>query len=635
MDLLDKFNESGKYLETKKLDELEKYKEYKTSNYRIVKTSKYDRFAKLVKKESDIQKINSTFYSVIYKGKNNARPIYILLCDHHLDADGYVPQNLLDELMFINRPYLPAGKQLQQFLGALRQEAQQNDPSFGDESTFSDDEFSAISPISRDQFQDLYIHCVPVSVQEGNVHKNRNISKKNLLTFLCKMKQGLSDDLLRVIFKYSCRQAVHRAISLVRRSLMLDFVPHNLGLASITRAQYIERHVTSFSNELYNPSPENPVAIMIIDGTYAHLEKSSNFQSLRQSFSMHKHDHLIKPALVVAPDGFILDIHGPYYSDSSNNDAAMLRNQLENGMGLREWLNDGDIIIVDRGYRDVLPFLDNLGIEYKMPALLQQGQRQLNTEEANDSRLVTKTRWIVEARNGHIKSVFKFFKGKISIVHAENLGDFYRIAAALLNKYRKPIVMSGADLELARKMLVRSRTPNVLQARLEVDHALRTRHAGWVRLTADHAPRFPYLDLDYLKDLTLGVYQLNLAPAYIQDKLQREDLEVFEFDEFLNEPGLIRCRIYSRFRNATKYEVWIGYWLEDVDEEVAEQDGGDVFAGPISGYYCTCKSGTRTLGTCAHIASILWFLGYARHQQRIKYPRTTLLERTIDIRQRF
>lgn len=56
-------------------------------------------------------------------------------------------------------------------------------------------------------------------------------------------------------------------------------------------------------------------------------------------------------------------------SDSPNNDAAMLQNKLENSMGLREWLNDGDIVIVDRGYRDVLPFLDNLGIEYKMPAL--------------------------------------------------------------------------------------------------------------------------------------------------------------------------------------------------------------------------------------------------------------------------
>lgn len=122
---------------------------------------------------------------------------------------------------------------------------------------------------------------------------------------------------------------------------------------------------------------------------------------------------------------------------------------------------------------------------------------------------------MVEARNGHIKSVFKFFKEKISIVHAANLGDFYRIAAALLNKYREPIIMSGDDLELAHKILVKSRTPNVLQAKLEVDNALRTRNAGWVRLTADHAPRFPYLDLNYLKDLTLGVYQLNLAPAYI------------------------------------------------------------------------------------------------------------------------
>lgn len=124
------------------------------------------------------------------------------------------------------------------------------------------------------------------------------------------MKQGLLDDFFKVIFKYSCHQAVHRVISLVRRSFMLGFVPHNL--ASVTREQYIERHVTSFSNKLYNFSPENPVAILIIDGTYAHLEKSSNFQSLRQSFSMHKHEHLIEPAFVLAPDSFIFDIHGPY-----------------------------------------------------------------------------------------------------------------------------------------------------------------------------------------------------------------------------------------------------------------------------------------------------------------------------------
>ena len=33
----------------------------------------------------------------------------------------------------------------------------------------------------------------------------------------------------------------------------------------------------------------------------------------------------------------------------------------------------------------------------------------------------------------------------------------------------------------------------------------------------------------------------------------------------------------------------------------------------ILGYYCTSQNGARTLGTCAHVASILWYLGYARH----------------------
>nr|XP_023015040.1 TLD domain-containing protein 1 [Leptinotarsa decemlineata] len=30
---------------------------------------------------------------------------------------------------------------------------------------------------------------------------------------------------------------------------------------------------------------------------------------------------------------------------------------------------------------------------------------------------------------------------------------------------------------------------------------------------------------------------------------------------------------------------------------------------PILGYYCTCKTGSRTLGICAHVPSVLWYLG--------------------------
>ena len=36
---------------------------------------------------------------------------------------------------------------------------------------------------------------------------------------------------------------------------------------------------------------------------------------------------------------------------------------------------------------------------------------------------------------------------------------------------------------------------------------------------------------------------------------------------------------------------------------------------PIIDWYCTCKIvGTRVVSCCAHIASVLWFLGYDRRQ---------------------
>jgi hypothetical protein len=33
----------------------------------------------------------------------------------------------------------------------------------------------------------------------------------------------------------------------------------------------------------------------------------------------------------------------------------------------------------------------------------------------------------------------------------------------------------------------------------------------------------------------------------------------------------------------------------------------------VKGWYCQCKSGTRVVGTCAHVVSIIWYLGFARY----------------------
>lgn len=298
----------------------------------------------------------------------------------------------------------------------------------------------------------------------------------------------------------------------------------------------------------------------------------------------------------------------------------MLRAELEENIGgIRNWFREGDIFLVDRGYRDIIPFLDELNFDCKMPASMQLGERQLTTEEANKARIVTIQRWIVEARNGHIKSIFRFLDGIIPRAHVLHLRDFYLIAGAMINKYHELIFMEGKTAELAQTMKEKIDDVNILQTYIEFEN-LERRRAIWIRLGENQLQGFPRLDLEYLKRLTTGIYQLSLAPSYVQDKRDHDGSEIFEFDENRDDPGLLRIRIYSRFRNATKYQLWISF-VQNNDEHEMDQDQ----EGPIAGYYCTCKSGARTLGCCAHITSILWYLGYARHQQAIKYPDRSLL----------
>ena len=198
----------------------------------------------------------------------------------------------------------------------------------------------------------------------------------------------------------------------------------------------------------------------------------------------------------------------------------------------------------------------------------------------------TMKRSLVEVRNGHIKSVFQFFEGTVSMNHVINVGVFYRIAGAILNKYREPIIIEGVTAEVAERMLEKSRTPNVIQARVEI-YNVHTRNARWDKFNANHIPYFPRLDYNYLTNLTMGIYQLKLAPAYIQDKLQREQAEQFQIDELLDERGLIRVRMYFRFINVTKYQLWIAYIEEDFNRQENEDFAGEEPNEPILGYYCT------------------------------------------------
>lgn len=74
----------------------------------------------------------------------------------------------------------------------------------------------------------------------------------------------------------------------------------------------------------------------------------------------------MKPVLLVAPDGYILDIQGPYFADGRNNDAKILIAELENDDNpMSEWLQRGDKFILDQEYRDAVPHLNQIGIVHR------------------------------------------------------------------------------------------------------------------------------------------------------------------------------------------------------------------------------------------------------------------------------
>ena len=101
--------------------------------------------------------------------------------------------------------------------------------------------------------------------------------------------------------------------------------------------------------------------------------------------------------------------------------------------------------------------------------------------------------------------------------------------------------------------------------------------------------------------LTFRTYQLKQAKSYTREHLS-DDGE-YTINVHNQAPGLLRIRIQSRHINAKRYFCWIEYSTEDVDDKIVA-------------WFCHCIAGQRTVGCCAHVASVLWYLGNERHKNQ-------------------
>ena len=127
------------------------------------------------------------------------------------------------------------------------------------------------------------------------------------------------------------------------------------------------------------------------------------------------------------------------------------------------------------------------------------------------------------------------------------------------------------------------------------------------------------MTLDDLSRL-LGTCLLDLSPSYYGDhvfesetgyeiQVGKDDrFTASEFEQFnlvVEMPLLVRVRLQSRHSRSKNYQA---YPLCDLPKD---------HISSVVGYYCQRIQGARTVSPCAHVASVIWFLGYGRSLDHI------------------
>jgi hypothetical protein len=112
------------------------------------------------------------------------------------------------------------------------------------------------------------------------------------------MRIGLSKAVLASMFHLKDKRSVSRIIHSAASALMKDFVPHHLGFHHIDRDTVLLEHQTAIATQLM--AERDDQVIIVMDGTYLFVQKSSDNVFQRRSYSMHKHGNLVKSMIITA-----------------------------------------------------------------------------------------------------------------------------------------------------------------------------------------------------------------------------------------------------------------------------------------------------------------------------------------------
>ena len=310
--------------------------------------------------------------------------------------------------------------------------------------------------------------------------------------------------------------------------------------------------------------------------------------------------------------------------DANISYAKITNSIFENNNAISSFFKSGDFFLVDRGFRDSIQTLKKLAIDVRMSEFIEKGNKQLLCEQANNSRLVTKCRFVIEVINGRLKSCFRYFDKVWSNKSLPHMIDDFRIAASIHNAFYKLIYSDIDDASKIAEMMSNSENKENKLFAVVTANNLNRQSSIFHHLNEIQFEEFPRLSLDELRLIALGSYQLKQAKSYIAEHNNKSSrFEIFvnkddssipfeSIDIIVSDPCLVRVKIQSRHRNQVKYFINIL-----IDKSLNGKQA-------IKEYCCQCKNGLRTIGCCAHVMSILWYLGFSRFKSNFDFSASFL-----------
>lgn len=437
---------------------------------------------------------------------------------------------------------------------------------------------------------------------------------KYVAMFLAKIRSGASNAMLGAIFGLS-ESTIGRYVSSAIEEINAPLVDTYLT----PDREMVLSHNTPIASLLLNASDNNK-AIIVFDASYRYVGKSSNFSAQRDLHCAYKTRNLYKPMVGCATDGYIFFVMGP--RKARYNDATILKKCFDQNQGnLNFSLEAGDIMVLDRGFRDVVQFLETKGFQVKISR--GAASSQVNTVESNHNRLITKCRWIIEQVFGRLKMKFKFLEKMAHNGALEHDFDIWRICCCLLNMFHIRIISDANYDTIAEEMLERVDRPNLLKNVVEELRLERARVPFRQLNNAGHIiARFPQLRNEDIHMIAFGSYQMRMARSYLGEHFTSNggtfhiaqydgEIDFARFDIVVERPMLLKTQIQSRFISRKKHYTFILIDMAKVGKEA------------ILEYYCSCATGSRTVGSCSHIITIIWYLSNA-HAHPLSFPNPML-----------